>query len=93
MKGQSRVASLIEQLFNIGSGFLISLCVWEFIVKPVWELNTSFTENLAITALFTVVSIARSYAWRRIFNRLDNNKNKASHENTPHRDHRARPQR
>jgi len=79
---QSRTRSLIEQLLNIGSGFFISLMVWEFIVKPVWEIQTNFAENLSITALFTVVSIARSYAWRRLFNRLDNYKNKASHEKT-----------
>lgn len=78
---QSRARSLIEQLFNIGSGFIVSLAVWEFIVKPVWEINTSFSQNFSITCLFTVVSIARSYAWRRIFNRLDNKNNKKrSHE-------------
>lgn len=78
---QSRTRSLVEQLLNIGSGFLVSLCVWEFIVKPVWEIDTSFSENLTITCLFTVVSIARSYAWRRLFNRLDNNNyKKRSHE-------------
>jgi hypothetical protein len=78
---QSRTRSLVEQLLNIGSGFLVSLCVWEFIVKPVWEIDTSFAENLTITCLFTVVSIVRSYAWRRLFNRLDNkNYKKCSHE-------------
>ena len=79
---QSRTRSLIEQLLNIGSGFLISLCVWEFFIKPLWELQTSFSENLHITAVFTVVSIVRSYVWRRLFNRLDNKNNKASHEPT-----------
>lgn len=78
---QSRTRSLVEQLLNIGSGFFVSLLVWEFIVKPVWEIDTSFSENLSITCLFTVVSIARSYAWRRLFNRLDNNNyKKRSHE-------------
>ncbi len=79
---QSRTRSLIEQLLNIGSGFLISLLVWEFIVKPTWDIQTNFTENLNITLVFTVVSIVRSYIWRRLFNRLDNKNNKASHEPT-----------
>jgi len=74
---QTRLESFIEQLLNIGSGFLISLLVWEFVVKPVWDLQTSFSENLHITALFTVVSIARSYTWRRFFNWLHKNKNKS----------------
>ena len=78
---QTRLNSLIEQLLNIGSGFLVSLGVWEFAVKPIWEIQTNFTENLQITFLFTVVSIARSYTWRRFFNWRDYNKNKKrSHE-------------
>jgi len=78
---QTRTRSLIEQLANTGSGFLLSLLVWECIVQPVWEIETSFIENLNITLLFTAVSIARSYLWRRLFNRLDNKNNKKrSHE-------------
>lgn len=73
---QSRLHSLIEQLLNIGSGFLISLCAWEFLVKPIWEIKTSFVENLQITVLFTVVSLARSYAWRRAFNHFSHKNNK-----------------
>lgn len=79
---QTRLQSLTEQLINIGTGFLVSLLVWEFVVKPVWDLQTDFVENLQITLLFTVVSIARSYAWRRIFNRLNNKNKKAAHEHT-----------
>jgi len=78
---QTRTRSLIEQLANTGSGFLLSLLTWEYVVKPIWEIQTSFVENLNITRLFTAVSIARSYIWRRLFNRLDNkNKKKRSHE-------------
>lgn len=82
---QTRLESFIEQLLNIGSGFLISLLVWELVVKPVWNLQTSFAENFHITALFTVVSIARSYTWRRFFNWRHKNNNK-SHVTTdsPH---------
>ncbi len=77
---QSRKMSFLEQLLNIGSGFIISALVWEFVVKPGWHLQTSFTENLSITMLFTVVSLLRGYIWRRLFVQLDNkNKNGASH--------------
>lgn len=79
---QSRLQSLIEQLFNIGSGFVLSLMVWEFLVKPIWNLDTSFSENFSITCLFTVVSIVRSYLWRRAFNRLNNKKKKAANEHS-----------
>ena len=66
---QSRLSSLIEQFANIGSGFVISSLLWHFVVQPIWHIETSFAENLQITSLFTVVSIARGYAWRRTFNR------------------------
>lgn len=78
---QSRLHSLVEQLLNIGSGFVISLVVWELLVKPIWGIKTSFAENLQITVLFTVVSLARSYAWRRAFNHFSHKNNKKkSHE-------------
>lgn len=90
---QSRTRSLIEQTLNTASGFLLSVLVWRFIVQPVWEIQTSFAENLSITALFTVVSIARSYAWRRFFNKLDYNNYKKRSYDEDHRNHRKSPQR
>ena len=65
---QTRLGSLVEQLLNIGSGFVISCLLWEFAVKPIWHIKTDFAENLQITALFTVVSVVRGYTWRRFFN-------------------------
>lgn len=64
---QSRRMSLIEQFANIGSGFIISSLLWHFVIQPLWSIETSVAENLQITTLFTVVSIARGYAWRRLF--------------------------
>lgn len=64
---QSRRMSLIEQFANIGSGFIISSILWHFVIQPLWNIETSVAENLQITTLFTVVSIARGYAWRRLF--------------------------
>jgi hypothetical protein len=66
---QTRLESLIEQALNVGSGFIVSSLVWEFIVKPVWHFNTDIVQNLQITALFTVISILRGYLWRRTFNK------------------------
>lgn len=65
---QSRTASLIEQILNVGSGFVISLIVWMYVVVPIWGFDVSMTENLTITIIFTVVSIIRGYMWRRWFN-------------------------
>ena len=65
---QKRSHSLIEASTSTSAGFLISLAAWEFVVKPVWGLPTTFAENFAITLFFTVISVARSYVFRRIFN-------------------------
>lgn len=65
---QTKFESLIEQCFNVGSGFVISCLLWHFVVMPVWDIQTSFGENLQITSLFTVVSVASGYVWRRLFN-------------------------
>ena len=68
MTGQSRWASLFEAVVNVGVGFLVSLVVWTYVVVPLWNLPVTMGENLQITALFTAVSVVRSYVWRRIFN-------------------------
>ncbi len=65
---QSRLSSFIEQLLNVGSGFIVSLLFWIYVVVPVWNLDVNMNENLAITACFTVLSIIRGYLWRRGFN-------------------------
>jgi hypothetical protein len=66
---QSRKHSFLEALLNTASGFLTSLLT-QWLVFPWFNLHPSLQENLALTAIFTTVSIARSYAWRRVFNHL-----------------------
>ena len=77
---QSRLNSLAETCLSTAIGFIVSLLVWQFIVRPVWSLTTSFVENLGITLLFTIVSLLRQYMTRRLFVRL--NKNNKNHEQT-----------
>jgi hypothetical protein len=67
--GQSPLMSLIEQLFNVGSGVVLSLIVGQ-VVYPLFGYAVSLADNFWLTAIFTVVSILRGYAWRRVFNRL-----------------------
>jgi len=66
---QSRRASFVEALLNTASGFVTSL-ITQWLVFPWFNLHPSFRENLGITAVFTTVSIIRSYLWRRLFNAL-----------------------
>ena len=65
---QTKLVSLIEATLNMSSGFLLSLFVWQVIVAPLFGYEVTFADNLALTSIFTVISIARSYAWRRFFN-------------------------
>lgn len=65
---QSKIASFVESLLNVGSGFVISLLVWIWIIIPLFGIDTTFTQNLEITAIFTAISVVRGYLWRRIFN-------------------------
>lgn len=69
MHSQSRVESFIESSLNIGSGFVISLLLWMYVVAPLFDVDVTFTDNLAITGMFTVTSVIRSYVWRRLFNK------------------------
>ena len=64
---QSKLESLIESSVNTFSGWFISFLLWSFIVGPLFDIDTSIIENMLITAIFTVVSIGRSYFWRRFF--------------------------
>jgi hypothetical protein len=64
---QTRKQSLIEASLNIGSGFILSMCVYQ-LVMPMFGYPVTLVDNLGITSIFTVVSVVRSYVWRRIFN-------------------------
>lgn len=66
---QTPLASFVEASMNTASGFVVSLLFWAFVVVPIWDLDVTMGENLVITTLFTVLSVARSYIWRRLFNR------------------------
>jgi hypothetical protein len=66
---QSRKQSLVEAFVNIGSGFLISLGLWQ-ILAAWYGYDMPLSRNMEITTIFTFVSIARSYIFRRIFTRI-----------------------
>lgn len=65
---QSRLESLIEASLNTASGFVVSLFVWQFIAAPLFGYRVTWADNVLLTALFTGVSVVRSYVWRRFFN-------------------------
>ncbi len=64
---QTRIGSLIEAVFNTAIGLGVSL-VANAIVFPLFGFHPSLGENVAISSIYTAISIARSYLVRRFFN-------------------------
>lgn len=65
---QTKLESLLEVAVSIAIGFCVSLAFWRYVVVPLFKLPVGTGENLEITALFTVLSVVRSYIMRRFFN-------------------------
>ena len=63
---QSRTMSLVESLTNVAVGYGIAV-ITQIVVFPLFGLTTTLSENMAMGAIFTVVSIARSFTLRRVF--------------------------
>ena len=67
---QSKLESLTEQVCKTTSGFVIAALVWAYLVAPLIRGGIiSIDDPIIITVIFTVVSFARGYFWRRIFNK------------------------
>jgi hypothetical protein len=66
---QTRLHSFLEATANILIGSLISLLV-QRLVFPLYGIQITLSQDIQIVAIFTVVSIVRSYILRRVFNRF-----------------------
>jgi hypothetical protein len=66
---QSKLMSFLETMLSTAIGFAVALLTQLF-VFPLFGFNPPLHENLMITAIFTVVSIARQFVMRRIFEAL-----------------------
>lgn len=66
MNKQSRRMSLVESIANVVVGFGIAVLT-QIAVFPIFGLQVSIADNLVIGLVFTFVSIARSFALRRVF--------------------------
>jgi hypothetical protein len=58
--------SLVEAVMNVVVGFAVALLT-QIIVFPLFDLEVTLGENLAISGLFTLTSICRAYVLRRVF--------------------------
>jgi len=66
---QSRRLSLIEAVANVAVGLGVAYGT-QVVVFPLFGFNATTGQHVAITAIFTAVSLVRSYAIRRIFCRI-----------------------
>ena len=66
---QSRLMSAVEATANVAVGYGIAVMT-QVMVFPLFGLNASLIENLILGSIFTIVSLIRSYALRRMFNAL-----------------------
>lgn len=65
---QTRLESLIEAGVNVAVGFSANFAMNLAILPVVGLPVPTLGQNLAMGVLFTIVSVARSYAVRRWFN-------------------------
>lgn len=66
---QTRRGSLIESIANVVIGYWIAVAA-QLVIFPLFGVRASMAQNLGIGLAFTAVSLVRSYALRRLFNRL-----------------------
>lgn len=66
---QSRLMSLVEAGANVVVGYGVAVLT-QVLVFPLFGLSTTIGQNLVIGAIFTVMSLARSYLLRRAFEAL-----------------------
>ena len=70
---QTKTQSFIETITGVAIGYVVALLT-QFAVFPLFGMKVAMGDNLLIGAIFTVVSIIRSYFVRRLFNRIHNGK-------------------
>jgi len=63
---QTRFQSFIEANVNTSFGFAISYAL-AYTVLPLYGVEQSHWVSFQITAIYTVVSVARNYVVRRVF--------------------------
>lgn len=65
---QTRLDSMMESVTNVVIGLAISTPLNAVVLPAVLNVRLSAGQNITISVIFTIVSIMRSYALRRIFN-------------------------
>ena len=64
---QSRMMSATEAVMNVVVGFWVAVGT-QVAIFPLFGLAATLRQNMAMGAVFTIVSLVRSYLLRRVFN-------------------------
>ena len=78
--GQPRLFSFLEALCNTLLGFGISVLA-NWLLLPLWGFAVSPRASVEIGLAFTLVSVARSYLLRRLFNWYHTRRRSLHHAN------------
>lgn len=66
---QSKRMSLLESLINVAVGYGVAVMA-QIAVFPMFGLEVPLSDNLVIGAIFTAISIVRSFTLRRVFEEI-----------------------
>lgn len=69
IKSQSKIMSLFESFTNVVIGYIIATLA-TCVILPLHGYEITTSKALSISLAFTLISLARSYVLRRIFNRF-----------------------
>ena len=65
---QTHLQSAIESAANVAIGYGAAVAS-QMAIFPLFGIHATLADNLLIGGYFTIISLARSYVVRRIFNR------------------------
>lgn len=63
---QSKIDSFMESICNVGLGFVTSMVLIP-VINWICGIHMAVSQQLGFVGLFTITSVARSYALRRAF--------------------------
>jgi hypothetical protein len=67
---QTPLVSFTEAVLNVSLGYVLALLT-QRLVYPAFGISTTLATDCAIAGVFTLVSLARSFLVRRLFEQLE----------------------
>jgi hypothetical protein len=68
-QGQARLMSFVEAITNVVVGYVLAVAT-QLVAFPLFDLTVGLGDSMLIGAIFTAVSLGRSYILRRFFEGL-----------------------